>query len=190
MAGDRVFQLELQARAQDGSRSWSIERVLARHASESDPFFAARLVALGLLGEEPLVVREGVCRGDEPAFWRGHPSLPYPLEAQPGRDLLALWVEIGRNLPQRPAGAARRADRVVQLTWGRQGAQVDVGLDANAVQRWWLNERELLRWLDYPRRKLERELVFELEHGQPVRVHSPEGRELGYWMRPEPVAEA
>lgn len=173
----------------DSAQSWTVERVLARHSSESDPYFAARLVALGLLGEQPLVVREGVCRGDEPAFWRGHPSLPHPLESQPGRDLLELWVEIGRNLPQRPAGTARRADRVVQLTWGRLAAQAEIEPDVNAVQRWWLNERELLRWLDLPRRRLERELVFDFEGSQAVRVLSDQGRELGHWMRPEPVTE-
>ena len=64
MAGDALIKLDLAF--DDGTAP--LARPLARHPSESQRGFALRLAALLLAWNGRIEVREGVCRGDEPAL--------------------------------------------------------------------------------------------------------------------------
>jgi uncharacterized protein YaeQ len=83
-----------------------VEVRLARHASESDGYFIARLLAFALAYEDGLAFSDGgLSDVDEPAISR--------------RDLVGrilTWIEIGAPSPERLHRASKRADEVVIYT--------------------------------------------------------------------------
>lgn len=88
---------------------------LARHPSESDRRFSARLLALAAHGEAGVRTGDELCRRDHPALW-----LPAPAGG------VRLWVEVGAPSGARLRRALLRAERVAVYAW--QG---------NAARSWW-----------------------------------------------------
>jgi uncharacterized protein YaeQ len=94
----------LDLRLADGARSvWRDVLVrIARHPSEDAEHFATRLLAFALSWSPDLKVRDGVCRGHEPALW----------EDSPHGGRMRLWVDVGRPDVERLRHATSRADEV------------------------------------------------------------------------------
>ncbi|MBK7878364.1 MAG: YaeQ family protein [Planctomycetes bacterium] len=81
---------------------------LAQHASETDEFLVARLLATVAYHGPGFEVSSGVCRGDEPALSRRELD---------GR--LVLWIEIGLPKRDRLDRALRAAEQVVVVAHKR-----------------------------------------------------------------------
>lgn len=95
-----TLQLELADEARGVWRSLSLR--VARHPSESVEMFHTRLLAWALFWSEELELRQGVCRGNEPALWELDPT---------GRH--KLWIDVGLPDMDRLRHAISRADEVV-----------------------------------------------------------------------------
>lgn len=94
------LQLELADETRNLWRSLSLR--VARHPSETQALFATRLVAWALFWSEGLQLREGVCKGNQPALWE---------EDFTGRT--TLWIDVGLPDMGRLRHAISRADEVV-----------------------------------------------------------------------------
>ncbi len=81
---------------------------LAQHASETDEFLVARLLATVAYHGPGFESASGVCRGDEPALSRRELD---------GR--LVLWIEIGLPKRERLERALRAAEKVVVVAHKR-----------------------------------------------------------------------
>ncbi|MFT6144033.1 MAG: hypothetical protein ACJAZO_004521 [Myxococcota bacterium] len=80
----------------------TLELKLAKHPSETGPYFITRAIAYALEYTEGLVFTAGLANGDEPALWV--------------RDLtgaLVTWIDIGTPEPNRLHKASKAADNVV-----------------------------------------------------------------------------
>lgn len=128
--GDRLRRFRIQRKP-----GGEIDLRIAQHASESDAFLVARVLAATAYHGPGLELSNGVCRGDEPALARRELD---------GR--LVLWIEIGVPKRERLERALRTAERVVVVAHKR----ADVFL------------RELE---DDPPRRVERLRVHELDTG-------------------------
>lgn len=101
--GERLRRFRIQ-RAPGGE----IDLRLAQHASETDEFLVARVLAAVAYHGPGLELSNGVCRGDEPAIAR---------REYDGR--LVLWVEVGLPKRDRLERALRNAERVAVVTHKR-----------------------------------------------------------------------
>lgn len=80
----------------------TVELKLAKHPSETGPYFITRVIAYALELTEGLVFTAGLANGDEPPLWV--------------RDLtgaLVTWVDVGTPEPGRLHKASKAADNVV-----------------------------------------------------------------------------
>ena len=103
MAGrDEVRSLHLDLDDRDRRVSDTYELRIARHPSEDEAFFVARVLAWTLLHEHGIELSAGVCVGDEPAIGIRRPD-----------GALRTWIEIGRPAPERLTRAALQAEEVV-----------------------------------------------------------------------------
>ncbi|MHC4263149.1 MAG: YaeQ family protein [Planctomycetota bacterium] len=99
---DVVHTLELEL-ADETRKLWrSLSLRVARHPSESIEMFHTRLLTWALFWSEGLTLRQGVCRGNEPALWE---------EDLTGR--MALWIDVGLPDMDRLRHAISRAEEVV-----------------------------------------------------------------------------
>ncbi|MFO1010863.1 MAG: YaeQ family protein [Planctomycetota bacterium] len=101
--GERLRRFRLQ-RVPGGE----LDLRLAQHASETDEFLVARVLAAAVYHGPGFEVSSGVCRGDEPALARRELD---------GR--LALWIEIGLPKRDRLDRALRAAEKVVVVAHKR-----------------------------------------------------------------------
>lgn len=94
----------LALRLADAARGlWrDVELRTARHPSEAADYFVTRLLAYALYWSPGLVLRDGVCRGNEPALW----------EDDPGGSGPRLWIDVGRPDAERLRHATSRAGEV------------------------------------------------------------------------------
>ena len=101
---DVVHHLQLEL-ADESRNLWrSLSRTVARHPSETPAMFHTRLIAWALFWSETLQLREGVCRGNEPALWE---------EDLTGQ--LRLWIDVGLPDMGRLRHAISRAEEVVLI---------------------------------------------------------------------------
>ena len=96
------LQLELADETRNLWRSLSLR--VARHPSETVAMFHTRLITWGLFWSEHLKLREGVCKGNEPALWE---------EDFTGRT--KLWIDVGLPDMGRLRHAISRAEEVILI---------------------------------------------------------------------------
>lgn len=99
---DVVHHLQLELADETRSLWRSLSMTVARHPSETPAMFHTRLIAWGLFWSEELKLREGVCRGNEPALW-----------AEDFTGQLKLWIDVGLPNMDRLRHAISRAEEVV-----------------------------------------------------------------------------
>lgn len=164
MAGDVLTKLDLDF----GAEVPVLSRPLARHPSESATGFALRLAALLFVWDGRTEVREGVCRGHEPAL------------ADPGPP--RAWFDVGGTDAARRRRALSSCERhVCVVALGEAGTTDELdGLSERLTARcevWRADVDELVRRLEGERRlrgsvqRDEAGLVLELRAGaRPCRV--------------------
>ncbi len=116
--GARILRARLDLSLVDRGCYETLELTVAQHPSETLERALVRILARGLWHEPGLDFGRGVSSTDEPDLWRCEPD---------GRVLH--WIEVGQPKAPRLQKAARRADRVSVLAFGR------------GAERW--REREL-----------------------------------------------
>lgn len=95
----------------------------AQHASESDRYLVARVVARALEHDEGVDFTRGLAADDEPAIWQ--------------RDLrgdLRAWIEVGSPSPDRLHKASKTGARVAVYAW-KNVAQLAREIAARGVHR-------------------------------------------------------
>ena len=104
---------------------------VARHPSESMPYFITRVLAFALHYEPGLTFSRGVCIGEEPALFT---------PAAAGR--MNLWLDIGRPARKKLERGLRKAERVIVYGYGNPEAvrRSLCTLPGERLQVYWLTE--------------------------------------------------
>lgn len=106
-----VIKAELQVSDMDRHYYASHNLILAQHPSETDERLMVRLLAFALHADPRLEFGRGLSDEDEPALWRRD----YTGEIEQ-------WIELGQPDESRLRKACGRAQQVVVVTYGGQGA--------------------------------------------------------------------
>ena len=103
-----IYRASIQLSNIDRGVYESLQATVAKHPSETDERFVARLLAWAIFHEPELTFTKGICATDEPDIWVTGPD---------GR--VRFWVEVGLPEADRIVKASRHAERVALLACGR-----------------------------------------------------------------------
>lgn len=103
-----IYRLNIQLANIDRCVYETIQTTAARHPSETEERFVARILAMAVFHEPDLTFTKGLCAADEPDIW---------VVGSDGRT--RLWVEVGLPDADRIIKACRHSERVALLACGR-----------------------------------------------------------------------
>ena len=103
-----IFRINIQLSNIDKGIYETIQTTAAQHPSETEERLIARLLALSIFYEADLTFTKGISATDEPDIWVVGPD---------GRT--KLWIEVGVPEADRIIKAARHAERVALLAYGK-----------------------------------------------------------------------